>query len=488
MAFLRKETSEGNIGLLYSIIQKTIRRGLENECLYYSKILFDEGTPNSLRKRLIYVTNEDIGHIELSNEIMNCDDVDLFKYVVICCRLQKTHDPAWLSRLALHYCMNNLETDNEELIEAKKMTYLVKDKKYKEIREYLGKYGKMYTFTSRNNLVWSSYILFKNRKELNQSYSLQVDIPEAIKFDEIPFWVKDKHVIGGTKGYKFFFDHSLVVNYNIYDNMWGEGDDKYADECKKVYLDDEEKLGNGKTKYLKNLWLNKQEKKDEYETIIKGYKDVIQVQLITSKNKPQVYFVTDVNDNKKYVLKGPLDYDMRKKINKTELLKKKLGLNELNVNFIKLDGNHWMKSDCILDYDKDEKELKSSKLEKNIYIYKGINSNIDFDDIIKTNFIGIFEQYLFRLLVGCNDHCARNFIKKENKIYSIDDHCLDLDIDDEIFNKIKMKKNIKIDWDKNIIDNKDIIINILKEWNEKLCTDFYKQRIFKLINIIYNKI
>ena len=49
MAFLRKQTSEGSIGLLYSVIQKCMRRGLEEECLYYSDILFKEGTPNSLR-------------------------------------------------------------------------------------------------------------------------------------------------------------------------------------------------------------------------------------------------------------------------------------------------------------------------------------------------------------------------------------------------------------------------------------------------------
>ena len=74
MAFLRKQTSEGSIAELYSVIQKCIRRGLEEECLYYSNILYKEGTPNSLRKRLVYVTNEDIGHINLSNEIVECSD------------------------------------------------------------------------------------------------------------------------------------------------------------------------------------------------------------------------------------------------------------------------------------------------------------------------------------------------------------------------------------------------------------------------------
>ena len=164
MAFLRKQTSEGSIAVLYSLIQKCIRRGLEEECLYYSEILFNEGTPNSLRKRLVYVTNEDIGHIKLSNEIMECKNEDLFKYLIICCRLKKTHDPAWLSRLALHYSMNNLKSNDEELSEAMKLTEYVRKEYYKNIREYIGKeYSKLYTFSGKNNLVWASYILFNRR-------------------------------------------------------------------------------------------------------------------------------------------------------------------------------------------------------------------------------------------------------------------------------------------------------------------------------------
>ena len=122
MAFLRKQTSEGSVGLLYSIIQKCIRRGLENESLYYSQILYNECTKNCLRKRLIYVCNEDICNLKLSQEILECDDTDLFKYLIICCRMKKTHESAWLSRLALHYAMNNLTTELEELNMAIKYT------------------------------------------------------------------------------------------------------------------------------------------------------------------------------------------------------------------------------------------------------------------------------------------------------------------------------------------------------------------------------
>ena len=92
------------------------------------KILYNEATKNSLRKRLVYVVNEDICNLDLSEEIMDCKDEDLFKYVILCCKLKKTHDSAWLSRLALHYSMNNLKTDNEELLEAMKLTEFVRKK------------------------------------------------------------------------------------------------------------------------------------------------------------------------------------------------------------------------------------------------------------------------------------------------------------------------------------------------------------------------
>ena len=349
MAFLRKQTSEGSIGLLYSVIQKCMRRGLEEECLYYSTVLFNEGTPNSLRKRLVYITNEDIGHIELSNEIVECSDDDLFKYVAICCRMKKTHDTAWLSRLALHYSMNKIVPKSEEMIEAVKMTEYVRKDDFKSIREYIGKqYCKLYSFSGRNNLVWSAYIMFNRRPELNQEYSLDIELLEPRKFVELPFWVKDKHVSGGTSGYKFFFDNSLVVNENIY----GETGDKYADECKKVYLDDEENLGNGKTKVLYKKWKEQididieNEKADveaaggSFEKKIPGFKDVVQVQLITSRGKPQVYFATSLEDGKKYVLKGPMEIKMRKQIMRSEVIKNSQWIDEWKVLIPRAsDGN-----------------------------------------------------------------------------------------------------------------------------------------------------
>ena len=465
MAFLRKPLSEGSVGLIYSIIQKCIRRGLEEECLYYSMMLYNEATKNSLRKRLVYVTNEDICNLKLAEEIMNCPDEDLFKYVIICCRMKKTHDTAWLSRLALHYSMNNLSTNDEELKLAMKLTEYVKGKDYKSIRDYLGHYKKLYAYSGKNNLVWSSHILYHLRPEMNQRFNINdIDLVTIIpkKFNEIPFWVKDKHVPGGTKGYQFFFDHSIVINVGLYN------EDKYAEETKKVYLDDEKKLGNGKTKILYEKWVND-------EKTFNNFKDVVQVQLLTRRNNPKVYFATSIIDEKKYVLKGPMKMVMRKQVMKTENLKKVLGLNHLNVEFINLFNQNWMKSDCLLDYDKNCKEIKSSKLEGEVYIYSGINSNVSFDDINESNFMKLFEQYLFRLVTGANDHCARNFIinKINNEIYSVDDHSVeDTIINEYTFNNLKMKKSVKTKWNEYIIMFKQDILNILNGWlvKDSKCT------------------
>ena len=480
MAFLRKQTSEGSIGLLYSVIQKCVRRGLESECLYYSDILYNEGTPNSLRKRLVYITNEDIGHLDLSNEIVGCSDEDLFKYVVICCRMKKTHDPAWLSRLALHYSMNNIKSDNDEMNEAIKLTEMVRDDNYKSIREYIGKkYSKMYTFSSKNNLVWAAHILYNRRPELKQDYDLNIEIPDKRKFDTIPFWVMDKHVSGGQKGYQFFFDNSLVVNENIY----GENGDKYAEECMAVYLEDEKNLGNGKTKILYNMW--KEGKKDIYEKIIPGYHNIVQAQLITSKHKAPVYYATSDTDNKKYVLKGPITYEMRKQIMRSENIKIKLRLNHLNVEIVNIFNENWVKMDSLLDYSYDKKVLKSSKLEENVYIYDGINCNYNFDNINEDNFMEFFKNYLFRLVVGANDHCARNFITNcinNNNVYSIDDHCLDQDFD-ELLN-IKMKKDIKEKCLGYIVIHKKKILKLLNKWGRYFTNENMIKRIHKLIEII----
>ena len=176
-----------------------------------------------------------------------------------------------------------------------------------------------------------------------------------------------------------------------------------------------------------------------------------------------------------------MTFDMRKQVVRSEKIKKALGLNQLNVEFVNIFGENWMKMDCLLDYDYDKKELKSSKLEDNVYIYNGDNCNINFDDISEENFMEIFRNYLFRLVVGANDHCCRNFITDGNIVYSIDDHCLDRDFEDM---NIKMKKDNKTRWDSYIIIYKNDILRILNMWKHVFKCDSMLKRIDKLIEII----
>ena len=124
-------------------------------------------------------------------------------------------------------------------------------------------------------------------------------------------------------------------------------------------------LGNGKTKVLYEKW---KENNDLHEKIIPGFNNVIQTQLITSRGKPHTYYATSNTNNKKYVLKGPMTIYMSKTSNENRKIKV-LGLNHLNVEFINLFDQNWMKMDSLLDYDYNSKELKSSKLEvKCIYL------------------------------------------------------------------------------------------------------------------------
>ena len=71
----------------------------------------------------------------------------------------------------------------------------------------------------------------------------------------------------------------------------------------------------------------------------------------------------------------------------------------------------------------------------------------------------------------------------DGKFYSIDDHCLDIDINLDELNKIKMRKDIKIIWDNKIKENKGNIFNILKDCEGKIETDYYKERLKILMEL-----
>ena len=193
MAFLRKITNDGiSIGLAYSLFQKCIRRSLLSEALHYGSLIYHDGTPNALRKRLVQCCLEDMCNWNLAIEIMNLSDKYLIDYIEILCNNKKTHISAWCQRVALHYAINDTKFDqnNSEMIDMVKLTLLDKNEKYKEIRSFLGKYGsKLYSFMGKSRLVWTVKILCDNRSELNYQVNKVIEEESlSYKFDKIPKW------------------------------------------------------------------------------------------------------------------------------------------------------------------------------------------------------------------------------------------------------------------------------------------------------------
>ena len=330
--FLSRPTKDKgiSIGICYSVLQKCIRRCMTEEALYYGKLIFNDGTPNSLRKRLIQSCLEDMSNLELSIEILNAPDNKLFDYVQIASNNKKTHISSWYQRVCLDHAIYKTKNLDQEIKDGAKMHFLEKDKNYKEIRKILGKeYNKLYSFMNKERLVWAVKILWQNRKELRYEIDRTVNKKiKARKFEKLPNWVLDKHVPNGTPGYKFFFDNGCVMNNRIY-----QLEEPYEIESKNIYFDEEKDFfGKSRTKTTLDRWKNNIYFKDYIPSVLleNGFRNIVQIQLLTRRNNPKVYFCTNFKDNKKYVLKGPLTELDKERIELTEEIKKIIKFPHLN--------------------------------------------------------------------------------------------------------------------------------------------------------------
>ena len=477
MAFLRRETTENgiSIGICYSIFQKCIRRCMTPEALFYGQLIYKDGTPNSLRKRLIMSCLEDMANLELALEIMEASDEKLINYIKILSQNKKTHISSWYQRVCLDYAIYNTHSDIEEVKIGMKMQIFERDKNYKEIRKFLGKEcNKLYSFTGKERLVWAVKILTSYRDELKYSINRNIDVNiSPKKFKIIPDWVMDKHVPKGTPGYQFFFDHSCVMNNRIY-----QDNEPYEIECKNIYLHEEaDNTNKSRTKHTIDRWRDNEYNCDYIPDILvkSGYRNIIQIQLLTRRNFPKVYFVSDFKDGKKYVMKGPLNIKDKEQIEYTEKIKKIIKFPHLNLKVINLSNELWSISDSLVDYT-DDIIMKESKLESRRPIYNGPNVNVKFDDFFGMNKNVTYSQTnlilatLFKSLIGAKDYASRNFLVSNN-VYSIDDHSyLPEKVDITIIPETSIKKEIKKFWKSylKLEINKNIIIKELKKWKKKL--------------------
>jgi len=505
MAFLRKETSEKgiSIGICYSIFQKCIRRCMTSEALYYGQLIYNDGTPNALRKRLIMSCLEDMANLELALEIMNTSNEKLSYYIRIISQNKKTHISAWYQRICLDYAIYNTKVDSEELNMGMKMQIFERDRNYKEIRNFLGKEcNKLYSFTGKERLVWAVKILTEHRNELK--YEINRNIDKNIspkKFKTIPDWVMDKHVPNGTPGYQFFFDNSCVMNNRIYQEK-----EPYEIECKNIYLHEEiDNITHSRTKHTIDRWRDDEYNSDYIPNILleSGYRNIIQIQLLTRRNYPKVYFVTNFKDGKKYVMKGPLNTIDKEQIEFTEKIKEIIKYPRLNSKVIDLSNQLWLISDSLIDYTTDT-IIKESKLEYTRPIYNGPTVNCKFDYFFGLDRNVTYRQNdiilatLFKSMIGAKDFASRNYLIKDI-VYSIDDHSyLPEDVDINIIPETSIKKEVKKAWKRylKLEINKKVIIQELKKWKKRLKRyhkknnleyfDILKDRLKKINNDIKN--
>tara|TARA_A100001015_G_scaffold135243_1_gene150058 strand:- start:100 stop:819 length:720 start_codon:yes stop_codon:yes gene_type:complete len=236
--FLERKTSDEEIdmGLCYSILHKCVRRCLINESLYYGKLIFQDGTPNALRKRLIIYCLEDMARLDLAIDIFNADENKLLFYIQIVAKNKKTRITDWFRIICREYhkkskCCN----DNIELTKGIGIQDFESKKDYKSIRKFLGKdLSKLYTFMDKVSYLWILKILWEKREELRYSLNKNINPKlRPIKFEKIPKFALDKHVLNGTPGLKFFFENGAVIENRIYQ------EDPYEKEAKKIaYLNE----------------------------------------------------------------------------------------------------------------------------------------------------------------------------------------------------------------------------------------------------------
>lgn len=448
--FLRRPTTDGiNIGTCYSILQKCIRRGLLQESLYYGNLVYKDGTPNALRKRLVMYCLEDMCRLDLALEVKDAPDSKLCDYIQLVVRNKKTHLSASLSRIVLYRLENGIPLHSDMKILEKSMTMFIHED-WVQLRKYLGKdVSKLFTFMSKNVLVLVVFELFNSRPELSYPLDRTLETIEPKRFDEVPSWAKDKHVVGGTKGYKFFYENGLVMKNTVYPI------DPYKEESLEIYLSDEKTFGNGKTSQV----LARLRDDDMVKLLETRFKNVIQIQLLTRRNNPKVYFCTDGEQKK--VVKGPLNQDFVERIQIMETLKTHLRVPTLNVSFEKIQNRTWMISNSLVDYTNDF-VVKKSKLETERKIYDGPKA--DLRDITK-NFMNLVEAHLIKNLAGTGDVAQRNYLVSNNEVYSVDDMFCDTQ---HLTSFPKGSKVFKEKWSSQLQIHKKEIDDLFVEWKNRL--------------------
>jgi len=459
--FLRRQTDIPGVSLaiVYSVFQKCIRRGDAPHALYYGRRIYEYGTPNAMRKRLLQCVLEDMAHWQLALDVFALGSApsweDCAHMVAVLCANKKTHITAYLSRLAVEPEFERpvfLPAAAWERVRELSALHIADD--HKAVRAMMdATAGKMYVFMGKSRLVWMTYTLSQYLPECNYDYLRDVPMPHEEPFDAIPRWAMDKHVPGGTKGYAFFFEHGLVLE----NRLFGELEDLLKEQCLDVYMQHGGVNTAGRICTVAapaTLPRLTEQKNDALPPELDEYADVIQVQLLTRRGHPKVYFCR--LKGAPYVLKGPMGSGLRDKIMLSERMKVLLGLPQCDAEVI----GTFIRWRSLCDYDSQQYIIRESKLEGPRRIYTGPNAHCDPETM---DLMGLCRAVMFKNLVGADDWAARNFLEDSaGVIYSIDDHAKMAPITTMIPSKFKRQHREAIV--RFIVENVPALLDEAAEW------------------------
>uniref|UniRef100_A0A0G4HEH3 Uncharacterized protein n=1 Tax=Chromera velia CCMP2878 TaxID=1169474 RepID=A0A0G4HEH3_9ALVE len=266
MAFLRQRSSHGHtFADCYSCLQKSFRRGDENGAVYWAGQLGRggpmlasaavssssqklpsnvKGYPNALRKRLVQNALEDAASLSFASALLSrtpagADKVTfdhLLPWVIVLCRMKKTHCAAWLNRVAVQKLYEGGLDENQrrglptvesmdEVTFAARCLLAHRDGKTDVIEKACGAEAlKVYRYANDEVLALHCWQMEKRRPELSgRVWSLPTvatgnfqDVLETRR--EVPDEFKDKHTAEGKRmgrGYAHFFE-TMVLHPRVY--------------------------------------------------------------------------------------------------------------------------------------------------------------------------------------------------------------------------------------------------------------------------------
>ena len=255
--FLRRTGYSGRYAfdVIYSGIQKFMRRGMQNEALEMCKEFHD--FPNALKKRLVYCICEDCPDLDLVYKVFNttaktaADIHQLVKFVPVICSHMKSRETFYhFYYLAAtgKYSAEPLNVKDSEEAMLSKIVYHLAHGKQDEAIAFFEKhiYGiplkRIYNFSGKNRCFFFVLVAYFHRPHLREKCVLQ-NVPFSFNIDKdfvMPQYVYDKHVKGGDKSYKFFLENMIMTPCEPFSET--------SEKAKKIYI---ETNANG------SFWLDK---------------------------------------------------------------------------------------------------------------------------------------------------------------------------------------------------------------------------------------